>query len=248
MSRKNFKVETADTGQTTKSTDKHPFVLTEEAKKAFEKKTKIPTGKVKTKEERERLKEARELTYRNFRIKALIRRGIRQKMSEEDIKAAVEKLKSQMDSPKKYMILLLYGGMTKPTTDKKSVPVKNLVEQAILNNKLKWAVKSDNHMYIEGDKTVLDTLRSIMPPGVKIYPYAKKEQPIIPAIKPPEKTSNKRRTKAEKKALAAAAKKARKQAKAHVFEIRKKRMQKQHAKFKYRILKMKERSKMKQAA
>lgn len=184
MSRKNFKVDTAQEGQTAKTENKHPFVY---KSLNIAENSKVPTGKVVTLEDKKKRREAREKQYRDFRMKALERRAKRMGLSEEETKKAAEKLMTQFDAPKNYNILLLYN--------KKD---KNLVEQAILNNKLKWLMKSDEHMYIEGDAATLAVIREIAPPGTMIHPYPKKMEPVLP-VKEHPKVMKKPIPKAERK-------------------------------------------------
>lgn len=193
MSRKNFQVATDDKGQTT-------LVKIE--------KTNVPTGKVITLEDKKKRKEAREEAYRSFRIAALERRAARMGLTEEEISKAKEKLIAQLNEPNNYMILLLYSGTIRDSNGKMN-PIGPMVEQAVLNNNLKWVMKSNSHMYIEGDASVLATIREIMPMGVKIHPYVKKKPVILPKEEPP-KVMKIGHSKADRKAAAAKAKLARK--------------------------------------
>ena len=208
MSRKNFKVDTAQEGQTPKTENKHQFVY---KKLNTVEKTNVPTGKVVTLEDKKKRREAREKQYRDFRIAALKRRAKRMKLTEEQTQQAVEKLIAQLDAPKQYNILLMY-------TQK---PLKGMVEEIVANNKIKYLMKSDEHMYIEGDAAMLATLRELMPAGVTIHPYAKKMAAVLPAKDPPTH-AKKPSSKAEKKSAAAKAKKLRKANNLKFFKLRKK--------------------------
>lgn len=172
MSRKNFKVDTAANGQTTKQDTKHIFVV---------EKTNVPTGKVKTAEEREKRRKAREEQYKTFRVNALKRRAKRMGLSEEDTEAKVKELLNQLDTPNSYNVLILFN-----TND------KDLVKQALLKEDLAWNLMSDSHLFIDADQETLATLRSIMPPSAKIHPYVKKKKPVLaaPTIKKEKKPSN----------------------------------------------------------
>ena len=181
MSRKNFKVATAENGETT-----------------LVKIDKTPTGKVKTIKDKETIRKEREEQYKNFRIGALKRRAKREGLSEEDTKKAVDKLIEQLNTPNSYLVLVLFN-----TQD------QGLVKEALKNEGLTWKMMSNSHFYIEADQETLATLRGIMPPSAKIHPYVKKKPPVLPAPEP-TKAKAKPKTRAEKKALAVAAKLARK--------------------------------------
>lgn len=184
MSRKNFTVATTEDGKTT-----------------LTKIDKTPTGKVKTIKDKETIKAAREEQYESFRTKALIRRCKRYGLSEEQIKVKVEELKKQMASANDYNILIMFN----PNDF-------NLVKQALLNDNIAWKMLVSTYGFIEGDDELLADLRKLLPPSAKIYPYVKRKPPILPSQQP-SGCGKKTRTKAEKKSLAAAAKKARKAAK-----------------------------------
>ena len=197
MSRKNFTVATAEDGKTT-------LVKIE--------KTNVPTGKVTTLEDKKKRREAREQEYRNFRINALKRRAKRMNIPEDEIPKLVEKLKKQLDEPKNYTILVMYN----PNDDK-------MITEMLTNNNLKYLFKSDSHLYIEGDATVLATIRELMPKSAKIHPYTKKAKPILEYTPPNKTVKSKHYSKAERKALAAKAKKLRKKKNIESFKNRVKR-------------------------
>lgn len=193
MSKKNFKVAT-DNGQTPKQDTKHIFATVNV------KKDKTPTGKVKTLKDKEALKKEREEQYKNFRIGALKRRAKRMGLTEEQTKVKVEELIKQIDTPNQYLVLVMFN----PDD-------KDMNTQALKNEGIVWKMQGSNYFYIEADQDTLGTIRSIMTPGSKIYPYVKKKPPILPVM---EKSGRgkKTKTKAQKKAAAKAAKKARKAA------------------------------------
>lgn len=166
MSKKNFKVATTENGKTPKQDTKHMFAT------ANIKIDKTPTGKVKTLKDREKIKKEREEQYKNFRIAALKRRAARMGLSEEDTNKKVEELKNQLDTPNSYLVLVLF----KPGD-------KNLVVEALKNEGLAWLMMSNYHFYIEADQETLGTLRGIMPPSAKIYPYVKKKPSVLADVK-----------------------------------------------------------------
>lgn len=155
MSRKNFKVETAENGQTT-----------------IKKIDKTPTGKVKTLKNAEERRKEREEQYRTFRINALKRRAKRMNVPDEEVPKLVEKLIAQLDAPKQYTILTMGNAAS-----------INLLKQAIANAELKYLFCGDTFLYIEGDQNVLAKIREIAPPKVTVHPYAKKMEPILKASK-----------------------------------------------------------------
>ena len=205
MSRKNFKVATTEDGKTT-----------------LTKIDKTPTGKVKTIKDREKIKKEREEQYKNFRIGALKRRAKRMGLSDEDTEKKIEELKTQLDTPNSYIVLVLF----KPDD-------KNLVVEALKNEGLTWKMMSNSHFYIEADQETLGTLRGIMPPSAKIHPYVKKKPPILQAEKKVEEKKPKNR--AAIRTAAKAAKKARKVAKMNACKNRKKNQGKAWAKVQKRI-------------
>lgn len=184
MSRKNFKVETTENGQTT-------TVKIE--------KTNVPTGKVITLEDKKKRREAREKQYLDFRMKALERRAKRKKLDDEAIKKAKETLIAQINEPNAYTILLMYIGTVRDNEGKMN-PINKMVEEIIINNNIKWLMKSDYYMYLEGDQEMLKKLREILPEGVKIHPYVKKKPAILPIEEPPKHKKPKNKV-AKKEAL-----------------------------------------------
>ena len=184
MSRKNFTVATTEDGKTT-----------------LTKIDKTPTGKVKTMKKKEELQKAREEQYKNFRINALKRRAKRMGLTDEQIAVKVKELEKQMASTNDYNILIMFN----PNDF-------NLVKQALMNDNIAWKMLVSSYGFIEGDAELLADLRKLLPPSAKIYPHVKRKPPILPSQQPSGR-GKKTRTKAEKKSLAAAAKKARKAAK-----------------------------------
>ena len=184
MSRKNFTVATTEDGKTT-----------------LTKIDKTPTGKVKTMKKKEELQKAREEQYKNFRINALKRRAKRMGLTDEQTAVKVKELEKQMASTNDYNILIMFN----PNDF-------NLVKQALMNDNIAWKMLVSSYGFIEGDGELLADLRKLLPPSAKIYPHVKRKPPILPSQQPSGR-GKKTRTKAEKKSLAAAAKKARKHAK-----------------------------------
>ena len=195
MSKKNFQVATTENGKTPKQDTKHVFAT------ANIKKDKTPTGKVKTMKDKEELQKAREEQYKNFRVNALKRRAKRMGLSEEQTQVKIKELISQIESPNQYNVLIWYN----PDDF-------DMMKQALLNEDLVVDMMTTTYLFITADSDTLATLRSIAPPSAKIYPYVKRKPPILPSPAPSGR-GKKTRTKAEKKNLAAAAKKARKAAK-----------------------------------
>lgn len=192
MSKNNFKVATTENGKTPKQDTKHPFAT------ANVKKDKTPTGKTKTLKDKEQLKKEREEQYINFRVNALKRRAKRMGLSDEETEKKVGELMMQINMDNTYNILILFN-----TKD------LNLVKEALKNEGLVCKMMSTSHLYIEGDKEVLDTLRKIMPPSAKIHPYVQKKPPILP-IKEVNKEEKKPKNRASIRKAAKAAKKQRK--------------------------------------
>ena len=193
--RKNFKVATTEDGKTT-----------------LTKIDKTPTGKVKKIEDTKKRREAREEQYRQFRIKALVRRGQRMKLPEQEIEDLKKLLLKQMDEPKQYTILCLFP--TKTPTKKGEASIANLAKQAILNSKIEYKLLVDTYAYIIGDEKVLAKLREILPEGVTIHPYPKKPASVFNMVDKPmqeKKPSN------NNKNVAVKAKAARKAAKLAYF-------------------------------
>ena len=206
MSRKNFKVATAENGETT-----------------LVKIDKTPTGKVKTLKDKEQIRKEREEQYKNFRINALRRRAKRMKMPDEQIEEAVKALIMQMDTPNSYNVLILFNANDKA-----------FVREALENEGLVWKMMSNSHLFIEADQETLKTLREIMPPSAKIHPYVKKKPAILPVEEPPKKVK-KPKNRASIRAAAKAAKKARKAAKMAACKNRKKNAGKAYAKMRKQI-------------
>ena len=184
MSRKNFTVATTEDGKTT-----------------LTKIDKTPTGKVKTMKNKEELQKAREEQYKNFRINALKRRAKRMGLTDEQTAVKVKELEKQMAASNDYNILIMFN----PNDF-------NLVKQALMNDDIAWKLLVTSYGFIDGDDELLADLRKLLPPSAKIYPHVKRKPPILPSQQPSGR-GKKTRTKAEKKSLAAAAKKARKAAK-----------------------------------
>lgn len=197
MSRKNFKADTAQKGQTAQHKGEHMFAT---KNLNVVEKTNAPSGKLTTEEDRKKRREEREKSFFEFRVAALKRRAKRMKLSEEDTNAAIEKLREQLAQPKQYTILILYPQK-----------MDKMIVEILENNKIKRLMKSDTHAYFEGDATLLAKLREILPAGIKIHPYAKKMESVLP-VKKKEEERKKPKGKAERKKMAAAAKKARKNA------------------------------------
>lgn len=189
--RKNFKVATTEDGKTT-----------------LTKIDKTPTGKVKKIEDAKKRREAREEQYRQFRINALVRRGQRMKLSEEEIEDLTKLLIKQMNEPKQYTILCLFP--TKTSTKKGEASIANLAKQAILNSKIEYKLLVDTYAYIIGDEKVLAKLREILPEGVTIHPYPKKQASIFNMV---DKPKQEKKPSNNNKNVAAKAKAARKAAK-----------------------------------
>lgn len=190
MSRKNFKVATAENGKTPTQDTKHKFSNV----------TKTPTGKVKTVKDREAIKKAREEEYKNRRVNSLKRRAKRMGLTEEQINVKVKELLTQIDTPNSYDVLIFYNPKN-----------RKMIEQALKNEGLTCKIIADTYLFIEADQETLGTLREIIPPGSKIHPYVKRKPPILPVEKPKSR-GKKTKTKAQKKADATAAKNARKKA------------------------------------
>ena len=197
MSRKNFKVDTANNGQTPKQDKEHAFATVNDNVKVpnILKETKVPTGKVKTKAQIEARKKAREEQYKNFRVNALKRRAKRMGLTDEQIKEKVDMLLKQLDTPNTYIILIDFNRKD-----------SNMFYEMLNNEGLVYKMKSDTYCYVEGDSEVLATIRGFNVPTMKIYPYVKKKPPVLPPkeVKKDKKPSN------NSKDVAAVAKKARK--------------------------------------
>lgn len=200
MSRKNFKVATAENGVTPTQDKKHSFITV--------KKDNTPTGKVKDLKSKNDLQKEREEQYKKFRIAALTRRCKRMKMTEEEIAKKVKELTELLDTPNQYSVLIFFN----PNN-------RDMVVQALKNEDIVYNILSKDYGYIDADKETLDTLRKILPPGTKIHPYTKKKKPVLePQVKA---RGEKKRTKADKKRLANMAKAARKKANNNLKELTK---------------------------
>ena len=160
--------------------------------------SKVPTGKITTLKDATARKKAREEQYMNFRVNCLKRRCKRMKVSEEETKKLIEKLKEQLKTPNNYSVLIMFN--------KNDI---NLVKESLKNEGLVCKVMTDSYIMIDADQETLGTLRGIMPPSAKIHPYVKKKPPILPVQKPKEATK-KPLNKATRKANAAKAKLTRK--------------------------------------
>ena len=189
--RKNFKVATTEDGKTT-----------------LTKIDKTPTGKVKKIEDAKKRREAREEQYRQFHIRALVRQGQRMKLPEQEIEDLKKLLLKQMDEPKQYTILCLFP--TKTPTKKGEASIANLAKQAILNSKIEYKLLVDTYAYIIGDEKVLAKLREILPEGVTIHPYPKKQASVFNMV---DKPKQEKKPSGNNKDVAAKAKAARKTAK-----------------------------------
>lgn len=181
MSRKNFTVATTEDGKTT-----------------LVKIDKTPTGKVKTLKDKEAIKAAREEQYKNFRIASLKRRAKRMGLSEEQANVKVKELEEQLKAPANYSVLIWY--------DPKDY---DMMKEAIKNEDMAVDIMTSTYLFITVDSEGLGTLRSVAPPTAKIYPHVKRKPSVLPIVQQATK-KKKPHTKAEKKALAKAAKKARK--------------------------------------
>lgn len=164
MSRKNFKVDTAANGQTAKQDIKHAFGVVE--------KTNVPTGKVKSIEDR---RKAREESYKEFRVNALKRRAKRLGLTEEQTNEKIELLMKQMQESATYNMIVTYH-----------ISDKDMLIQALKKEDIVWKMMADPnrrshdaYCIIEGDKDVLDYLRGLNIPTMKIHPYVKRKPPIL---------------------------------------------------------------------
>lgn len=145
-------------------------VETAQKSQAANKKTsKVPTGKVTLMKETEARKKAREEQYRNFRINALRRRCKRMKFDDEKTEELVKKLIEQLDAPKEYNILILLNPNDGP-----------MMKEALAKANIHYKYHGDTFFSIDGNQDVLAKIREIAPPKAKIYPYAKKMEPVLP--------------------------------------------------------------------
>lgn len=172
MSRKNFKVDTATNGQTPKQDTKHLFVV---------EKTNVPTGKVITKEDREKRRKAREEQYKNFRIGALKRRAKRMGLTEEQTEEKVKLLIKQLEDTNDYTVLLMFNpnnaALVYAALDKESIICK-------LRCPVNAKESQNSFCWIDADQETLGTIREIVPPGTMIHPYVKRKPPVLEAKKP----------------------------------------------------------------
>ena len=164
MSRKNFKVATAENGKTTKQDIKHSFNSA--------KIDKTPTGKVKIFKDKKKIQKAREEEFINRRVNALKRRAKRMGLSDEQIEEKVKELLNQLDTPNSYTVIVFFSA--------KDI---DLVKQALLKEDLVWKVMSNSHLIMDADQETLATIRKIMPPSAKIHPYVKKKPSVLPIAK-----------------------------------------------------------------
>lgn len=160
---KNTQVETAKNGQATNKNTSN-----------------VPTGKAKSIKDAEARKKAREEQFRNFRINALRRRCARMKFTEEKTEELVKKLIEQLNAPKEYSILVM-------------LDVKDgaMMKEALAKAKIHYKYHGDTYFSIDGNQDILAKIREIAPPKAKIYPYAKKMEPIISKEEVPKKPKNK---------------------------------------------------------
>lgn len=154
-------------------------------------KNNIPTGKVKTLANATERRKAREEQFRNFRINALKRRCARYGFDEAKTAEYIAKLEEQMKAPKEYTIMVTFNNadfnMLKEAVAKAGIKYNILVAG---NGK---ARVSYGYMSLIGDQTVLAKIREIAPSSAKIYPYAKKMEPVInetPPVKKKKPTNN----------------------------------------------------------
>ena len=160
---KNTQVETTKNGQATNKNTSN-----------------VPTGKIKSIKDAEARKKAREEQFRNFRINALRRRCARMKFTEEKTEELVKKLIEQLNAPKEYSILVM-------------LDVKDgaMMKEALAKAKIHYKYHGDTYFSIDGNQDILAKIREIAPPKAKIYPYAKKMEPIISKEEVPKKPKNK---------------------------------------------------------
>ena len=198
---KNTQVETTKNGQATNKNTSN-----------------VPTGKVKSIKDAEARKKAREEQFRNFRINALRRRCARMKFTEEKTEELVKKLIEQLNAPKEYSILVM-------------LDVKDgaMMKEALAKAKIQYKYHGDTYFSIDGNQDILAKIREIAPPKAKIYPYAKKMEPIISKEEVPKKPKNKNVPHSRPKGknvlkkrynVAGMSKKNRKNFKAHVKSLR----------------------------
>ena len=160
---KNTQVETAKNGQATNKNTSN-----------------VPTGKAKSIKDAEARKKAREEQFRNFRINALRRRCARMKFTEEKTEELVKKLIEQLNAPKEYSILVMLDAKDGA-----------MMKEALAKAKIQYKYHGDTYFSIDGNQDILAKIREIAPPKAKIYPYAKKMEPIISKEEVPKKPKNK---------------------------------------------------------
>ena len=160
--------------------------------------TKIPTGKVKTLAQRNKIRKEREEQYRNFRINCLKRRAKRMKLSEEETKAKIEELKKVLEGTHNYNVLLLFNRNN-----------AKMIKEIFANDNIECKIFTDYYAWLIADDELLKELREMLPEGTKIHPYAIRKK--LSWSSEETKKAKKPYTKAEKKSLALAAKKKRKQ-------------------------------------
>lgn len=175
MNKNNIKVDTATNGQTPKQDTNNVVV-------------KIPTGKIITKEEKEKRRKAREEQFAKFRENALIRRAKRMGMTEEQIKEKVELLHKQIGAPNSYNVLLMFSPnnakMLYAALDNEGIVCK-------MRGPVNYKEEQDSFCWVEADQETLATIREIAPPGTKIHPYVMKKPPILPITAPMAKSKKK---------------------------------------------------------
>ena len=188
-------------------------VETAQKSQATNKKTsKVPTGKVTLMKETEARKKAREEQYRSFRINALRRRCKRMKFDDEKTEELVKKLIEQMDAPKEYSILVMLDGCKGkkiPNPNGEGELFKSAGEQFkedLEKKNIKYKYCGSTYFSLDGNQDVLAKIREIAPDGAKIYPYAKKMEPVI-SKEDREKVKKPTNNTAEKKAAAKSSKK-----------------------------------------
>ena len=166
-------VDTAANGQTAAQDIKHAFGVVE--------KTNVPTGKVKSIEDR---RKAREQSYKDFRVNALKRRAERMGLTKEQTEEKVKLLLKQMEESTTYNMIVTYN-----------MSDKDMLVQALKKDNIVWKIMADTsrrnqdaYCIIEGDKDVLDYLRGLNIPTLKIHPYAIRKPPVIEA--PSKKKGN----------------------------------------------------------
>ncbi len=192
MKEKNLEVATVKNNETTSENT----TITLDTKQN----TKVPTGKVKTLAQRNKIRKEREEQYRNFRINCLKRRAKRMKLSEEETNAKIEELKKVLEGTHNYNVLLLFNRDN-----------AKMIKEMFTNDSIECKIFTDYYAWLIADDELLKELREMLPDGTKIHPYAIRKKLSWPSSSEETKKAKKPYTKAEKKALALAAKKKRKQ-------------------------------------